>query len=152
MWKKIDNIYSVSCEGEIKNDITNRILKPDLNSKGYYRVTIKGKHQFIHRIVAKHFIPNHDNKLQVNHIDHNKSNNNYLNLEWVTNKENTLCSFNNGRISGATKLNIDQVKHILECITNKSLSVIELSKLYNVKPVTIYSIKQGRNIKRLSIV
>ena len=43
---------------------------------------------YIHRIIAKMFIPNPENKEQVNHIDSNKQNNNVNNLEWVTCKEN----------------------------------------------------------------
>ena len=59
---------------------------------GYFLVTLvhegKRKNQFIHRLLAQHFIPNPGNKKQVNHIDGNKQNNKLVNLEWVTPKEN----------------------------------------------------------------
>lgn len=55
---------------------------------GYLTVFIDGKTRYLHRIVAKAFIPNPENKEQVNHIDGNKSNDCVENLEWVSHFEN----------------------------------------------------------------
>lgn len=50
----------------------------------------------VHRLVAKTFIPNLENKKEVNHKDGNGLNNNLDNLEWVTNSENQKHSYKNG--------------------------------------------------------
>nr|WP_302598403.1 NUMOD4 domain-containing protein [uncultured Cellulosilyticum sp.] len=83
--------YLVSNYGRILNLDTGRILKPRSNN-GYQAVMLckngEEKQVFVHRLVAQAFIPNIENKPQVNHIDENKANNHLSNLEWVTAKEN----------------------------------------------------------------
>jgi len=54
----------------------------------YRREDGKQDHEYVHRLMAEAFIPNPDNKKQVNHIDNNGHNNDLKNLEWVTDAEN----------------------------------------------------------------
>ena len=98
--------YCVTKDGEIWSLKVNRFLKPAMTGyggNGYLFVHIYDyEHKLInltiHRLVAKMFCHNSDpnNKVQVNHIDGNKLNNNYKNLEWVTPSENNYHANNEG--------------------------------------------------------
>jgi len=95
LWKPIESFenYEVSTLGRVKNTKTDRMMK--LNSKGGYLCislvnTFRQKTFKVHRLVALAFIPNTENKTDVNHMDKNKHNNNISNLEWNTRAENNL--------------------------------------------------------------
>lgn len=91
-----ENKLAVSNLGRVKSlprkySPNEQIMKQSTNSYGYKTVTttVKKKHTrfLVHRLVAKYFVKG-DIKLQVNHKDGCKTNNNFTNLEWVTLQEN----------------------------------------------------------------
>jgi len=92
-WKQlIENPnYFISSLGRFKNS-KKQILKQNVNARGYNYCNISTNGKVtkvkIHRLVAKYFVANPYNKETVNHIDKVKSNNDYINLEWLTRKEN----------------------------------------------------------------
>ena len=103
IWKPIsgyDGLYEVSNIGNVRSIKKGIILKPATNKFGYQIVGLskngKRKEGKVHRLVAKAFIDNPDNKKQVNHKDGNKKNNSVDNLEWVTNQENVIHAFKTG--------------------------------------------------------
>lgn len=106
IWKDIpgyEGYYQVSNFGRLKSfkKNPNGVIMKNTNKKGwYFTVVLQGKNKpyttkRIHRLVAELFVVNPENKLFVNHKDLNKQNNHYLNLEWVTCKENVIHSVRN---------------------------------------------------------
>lgn len=112
IWKPVvgyEGLYEVSNLGNVRslnyrrtNTVKN--LSPSISKDGYIRVNLwkncKGKVLAVHRLVAEAFVPNPDNKPQIDHINTDKTNNtvwlnedgsvNYdkTNLRWVSHKEN----------------------------------------------------------------
>lgn len=85
---KLNENYSVSNLGNVRNDKTGQLLKQYKNKGGYLSVSIPNKNYRVHRLVGFAFIPNPENKPCIDHIDNNRSNNNLNNLRWVTHTEN----------------------------------------------------------------
>ena len=94
--------YVVSDTGEVYNGkrMNHGPLSTWIDNVGYEMVVLhknnKRHYCRVHRLVAITFIPNPDNKPQVNHIDGNKTNNNVSNLEWIDNAENTQHGYDMG--------------------------------------------------------
>lgn len=95
--KNYEGLYAITDDGRIWSYISRRFITGSVNNKGYVRVDLykegKRKSFAIHRLVLETFKPVEGmEKLQANHIDENKLNNNLSNLEWTTPRENTLYS------------------------------------------------------------
>ena len=69
-----------------------RFMKPRKHSAGYDRVQLRNgkvkQEYYIHRLVAEHYIPNPENKKEVDHINYIRNDNRVENLQWVTSTEN----------------------------------------------------------------
>lgn len=101
MWKDIvgfEDRYEISDSGEVRNKKTQKILTLKVDRDGYYQIGLRKQGDrkkfwfYIHRLVAVYYIhSDNTNGLQIDHIDHNKLNNNVDNLRWVTCLENNLA-------------------------------------------------------------
>lgn len=96
-----EGLYEVSNRGRIRNRYGKILVQANKVGTDYKRVHLcknnKAKHHSVHRLVAMAFVPNETGGDVVNHLDHNKSNNNAENLEWCTQKENARYSADEGR-------------------------------------------------------
>lgn len=95
-WITIEDFpkYEITKNGRVRNKETQHIKTPSPGKRGYPVVSLwkDGKQYLrtIHILLARTFIPNPENKPQVNHIDGNKENYDLGNLEWVSARENVL--------------------------------------------------------------
>lgn len=151
-------IKSLTTPGRIvrKSKSTRRlkILKQKLSIRtGYLYISLTDlngnrKTYLSHRIIAQTFLPNTENKKEVNHKDTVKTNNRVGNLEWVTSAENNKHAINcglrpnkKGEHSDNTQLRNDQVLEIF----NSTQAPSELAKIFAVGISVIYQIKNGKN-------
>lgn len=102
-WKVCDenNLYYVSTHGRIWSAASQKFIKPKrLDNHGHVGVSLsyggKNKYRYLHRLMAKAFMPNPDNLPVVRHLDDDPKNNFLYNLEWGTQKDNHQDCVDNG--------------------------------------------------------
>jgi hypothetical protein len=127
IWKDIqgfESLYQISNLGRVKSlerkiktkigwerKVSEKVLKGFISTEGYFSVRLyknaKGITKTVHRIVAQHFLDNFDKSKDVNHIDDNKLNNHYKNLECVSEMEN-ICHYRQTKNKNKIALNISK--------------------------------------------
>jgi len=152
-WKHIEGFpnYEISTDGLVRSlcKKTPQILKPAINMRGYQRVNLyKDKAAYpksVHRLVAEAFIPNPDNKSQVNHKDGDKTNNTVSNLEWATPSENIKHAYDSlhkvSYLKGyMSKVISGDIKHPRASLTPSQVQEIRQSKDNNCVLAKRYSV------------
>lgn len=163
---KSGNIYSVT-----KRNLIVKKLTSYLNVYGYRKVTINNKMYSVHRLVAQSFLPNPENKPQVNHVNGIKDDNRVENLEWVTPKENINHAYTNGLANNQLlalekrnsnpefkktvsalgkskrKMSFHQAEKIRKLYDTGDYSQDSLGKMYNVSQATIGFIVRNERYK-----
>lgn len=152
-WKEVKvegyKIIFVSNTGTVK-DNKGKIKKQTLNNSGYLNVQIRSEEKYkskafrVHILVAKGFLGEHENpKIEINHKDGNKLNNNIKNLEYVTHKENTIHAHKTGLISENRNykpvIEIDEDKNIIRTFD----SCKEAAKVIGVDETAISKVCRG---------
>lgn len=128
--------YLINRNGEIFSKISNKFLKTYINAVGYEAIKLiddlgKKKHLLIHRVLAELFIPNPENKREVNHIDINRANNSLNNLEWVTPSENVRHAF---RVRKHKKsIDYTEIPNIVKKL-KEGTSWVNVARQYDVDP------------------
>ena len=157
-WKKVDETYSVSSAGRVRNDQTKVIRRTNVNKFGYERVTLTGnKSHLIHRLVAEAFIPNPEKLPEVNHKDGVKTNNHVDNLEWCTEEYNLRHAGDlglrntNGENSPKAKMTEAQAIKVCELLElGKSSTEIMTAVGSPVSKTMVDKIRSGLRWKHIS--
>lgn len=101
--KGYEGLYKINRNGEVKscNNDNNKLFHFDKD--GYKICSMLGRPKKVHRLLAIQFIPNDDlTKIEIDHIDRNRSNNDLKNLRWVNRSINCRNRNRNGCISSHT--------------------------------------------------
>lgn len=160
-WKQIpgfEGLYDISDHGCVRNARNGNLLKLQNSGNGYFKVNLSRNgvvsHEWVHRLVAKVFVPNPHGFRVVDHVDGNKKNNHANNLEWVTSKENAKRAYQKGLMPQAPVsygevhpnhiLTERQVFDIRILYTSGVFSQRQLAKQYGVSQTTIKMIVNNR--------
>ena len=168
VWKDIigyENKYLISNKGRVQNKNTLLVLKPQKMTSGYHFNCLMGsksipKGMSIHRMVGYAFIPNPENKPEINHINGVKIDNRVENLEWCTRLENIRHAKKMGLIPkrigkkgedhGRSILTEKNVIYIRQFFDGKKVNKPYLANKFGVSVPTIKAVLTRRNWKHLN--
>ena len=164
-WRDIvnyDGLYQISNCGRIKSFQRKkpRIMKPAIDSGGYMNIRLSkdgtAKNHNMHVLVARAFVANPYSKPEVNHINGNKWDNHFDNLEWVTDSENKYHAYRTGlrkeaqgeahRMAKLTNAQADYCRKVYKP-RDKEFNMTALAKKFGVCRQAIQHILQGKTYR-----
>ena len=157
--KVLDRVCWVSEEKKNATRVKREHISARCDSKTWYpsHILIKGDSKVtktIHRLVAEHFIPNPENKPQVNHINGLKYDNRVENLEWVTAQENSIHAYATGLSKAKSIINDEIAREIKILIRDKEQNKLYLRDIANMFGITRHiakDISRGRTWNHIII-
>lgn len=118
-------MYSVFADGRVHSGKLDIFLAARENPNGYLIVTLDGEQLAIHRLVAKHFIPNPYDHPQINHKDGDKQNNHKDNLEWCTSRQNAQHALETGLRTGFVHVDVRRAM-LARVLSGESVALLSL--------------------------
>lgn len=151
-WQTIPTFehYEVSTTGRVVNTNTGRTLKPQTVSQmKYYAVCLfksgRCKWFYVHRLVAKAFIPNPQKLGEVDHLDHNHFNNDVSNLRWITHGANIQAAHDAGRYPYNSLTNNKLTEaNVREIRKYPKRNYKHWMKKFGVRAMCVYNVKNNK--------
>lgn len=171
VWKSVvgyEGLYEVSSLGRVKSlerkcntrsgirTVPEKILVNGLDSYGYYQVNLYVENirntWKVHRLECLAFLPNPENKRSINHKNGVKTDNRLENLEWSTEKENTVHAHKNGLARGRRgeehgQTNLTEIQAREIKYNHDDKTGVELSKMYGITTSSVSAIRNGKRWK-----
>lgn len=152
--------FKVSSNGKIvKWTETDKIICPYEDKDGYLRVNYRGKHAGVHVLVALAFCenPNPEEFTIVSHLDNDKQNNHYTNLEWTSRKLNRLHRIQAGFLENAcgekhhfcTVLNESKVREVCELL-ELGMRIVDIVKKTGISRCNVNNLKRGKSWQHIT--
>lgn len=132
--------------GGVRDKPVNILTGKPVNSYKLMNIE-KGRVEYLHRIVAKLFIPNPEGKKCINHKDGDKLNNHIDNLEWCSKAENNRHAFNTGLIKKESRLSDIEAMQIHLLYNYTDLSSTEIGDIFDISRQYACDIGMGRRLK-----